>query len=132
MGDRANFGFRADSESPVVVLYAHWGGYQMMSNLAHAIETARSRWTDEGYATRICISQLIGEQWNQELSYGIYVNQIGDNEHSVPVVNWGDQTVSLYEADWNTVRVEFDYAIPKFTMGLDAFIKKFAKALTTV
>jgi hypothetical protein len=132
MGDRANFGFRADSESPVVVLYAHWGGYQMMSNLANAIEAARSRWTDEGYATRIAISQLIGEEWNQELSYGIYVNQIGDNEHSVPVVNWKDQTVSLYEADWNTIRVEFDYATPKFTMGFDAFISKFAKHLTSV
>jgi hypothetical protein len=115
-----------------VVLYAHWGGYEMMNNLAHAIAKARPRWTDEGYATRICISQLIGEEWNQEYSYGIYVNQIGDNEHSVPVVNWGDQTVSLYEADWSTVRVDFDHATPKFTMGFEAFINKFAKHLTTV
>jgi hypothetical protein len=129
MGDRANFGFRADNESPVVVLYAHWGGYEMMNNLAHAIETARPRWTDEGYATRIAISQLIGEEWNQEYSYGIYVNQIGDNEHSVPVVNWGDQTVSLYEASFTTLP-NFDKDTPKFTMGLDAFIKKFAKHLT--
>jgi hypothetical protein len=131
MGDRANFGFRADSESPVVVLYAHWGGYQMMSNLAHAIETARPRWTDEGYATRIAISQLIGDQWNQEYSFGIYVNQIGDNEHSVPVVNWGDQTVSLYEASFIT-SPDFDNDTPKFNMGFESFIKKFAKHLTTV
>ena len=131
MGDRANFGFRADSESPVVVLYAHWGGYQMMANLANAIATARPRWSDEGYATRIAISQLIGDQWNQELSYGIYVNEIGDNEHSVPVVNWKGQTVSLYEADWNTVRVDFDHATPKFTMGFDSFIRKFAKDLVS-
>jgi hypothetical protein len=131
MGDRANFGFRADSESPVVVLYAHWGGYQMMSNLAHAIETARPRWTDEGYATRIAISQLIGDQWNQEYSYGIYVNQIGDNEHSVPIVNWKDQTVSLYEASFIT-SPDFDNDTPKFTMGFESFIKKFAKHLTTV
>ena len=130
MGDRANFGFRADENAPVVVLYAHWGGYAMMSNLAHAIETARPRWTDEGYATRIAISQLIGEEWNQELSYGIYVNQIGDNEHSVPVVNWGDQTVSLYEASWHTANLDFNNETPKFTMGFDAFIKKFAKHLT--
>jgi hypothetical protein len=130
MGDRANFGFRADSESPVVVLYAHWGGYEMMSNLAHAIETARPRWTDEGYATRIAISQLIGEEWNQEYSYGIYVNEVGDNEHSVPVVNWADQTVSLYEASFIT-RPDFDNDTPKFTMGFESFIKKFAKYLVT-
>lgn len=127
MGDRANFGFRADENSPVVVLYAHWGGYQMMSNLAHAIATARPRWHDEGYATRICISQLIGENWNQELSYGIYVDHIADNEHSVPVVNWADQSVSLYEADWNTVRIDFYNDVPKFTMSLDAFVQRFAK-----
>jgi hypothetical protein len=130
MGDRANFGFRADSESPVVVLYAHWGGYQMMANLAHAIETARPRWTDEGYATRIAISQLIGEEWNQEYSYGIYVNEIGDNEHSVPVVNWKDQEVSLYEASFIT-RPDFDNDTPKFTMGFESFIKKFAKYLVS-
>jgi hypothetical protein len=132
MGDRANFGFRADSESPVVVLYAHWGGFDMMLNLAHAIATARPRWEDEGYATRIAISQLIGDQWNQEYSFGIYVNHIGDNEHSVPVVNWKDRSVSLYKADWNTTHLDFDNATPKFTMGFEAFISRFAKHLTSV
>lgn len=130
MGDRANFGFRADENSPVVVLYAHWGGYQMMSNLAHAIATARPRWNDEGYATRICISQLIGSEWDQEYSFGIYVDHIGDNEHSVPVVNWADQSVSLYEADWSTTHIDFYNDKPKFTMGLEAFVSKFAKPLT--
>lgn len=132
MGDRANFGFRADENSPVVVLYAHWGGYQMMHNLATAIDIARPRWTDEGYATRICISQLIGEDWNQELSYGVYVDHIGDNEHSVPVVNWADQSVSLYDADWSTTHIDFYNDTPKFTMPFETFIKKFKKVLTTV
>ena len=128
MGDRANFGFRADENSPTVVLYAHWGGYQMMNNLAHAIETARPRWSDEGYATRICISELIGNDWNQELSYGIYVDTITDNEHSIPIVNWADQSVSLYERpDWNTP-FDFYNATPKFTMSLDNFVSKFMKA----
>ena len=131
MGDRANFGFRADENSPVVVLYAHWGGYQMMANLANAIAAARPRWEDDGYATRIAISQLIGEQWNQELSYGIYVDHIGDNEHSVPVVNWKDQTVSLYQADWSTIRIDFDNATPKFTMDFDTFIRRFARELVS-
>ena len=127
MGDRANFGFRADENSPVVVLYAHWGGYQMMSNLAHAIDTARPRWNDEGYATRICISQLIGDEWNQEYSFGIYVDSLGDNEHSVPIVNWADKSVSLYEADWSTSHFDFYNGTPKFTMSLDAFVQRFAK-----
>jgi len=150
MGDRANFGFRADQNSPVVVLYAHWGGYQMMSNLAHAIAKARGRWHDDGYATRICISQLIGSDWDQELSFGIYVDNIKDpdqgtrprfrlslNEHPVPVVNWADQSVSLYEVSWTidfyndkpkfTTGIDFYNDKPKFTIGLEDFISKFAK-----
>jgi len=127
MGDRANFAFREKDGAPVVVLYAHWGGHQMMSNLAHAIATARPRWSDHGYATRIAISQLIGEYWNQELSFGIYVNEIGDNEHSIPLVNWESQTVSLLDADWHTVRVDFDSPNPKFVMDFETFISRFAK-----
>lgn len=129
MGDRANFGFRENAEAPIVNLYGHWAGYEMMSKLAHAIDTARPRWTDHGYATRIAISQLIGNDWGQGVSWGIYVNTLGDNEHSVPVVNWDEQTVTLYPAGfW---RYE-DAGDAKFTMPFETFIKKFSKVLTTV
>jgi hypothetical protein len=122
MGDRANFGFR-QSNGDTIYLYGHWAGSQMMNRLATALETARPRWSDESYATRICISQIIGDEWDQEYSWGISTH-IGDNEHSVPIVDWGQQTVSLFEHNWGK---DIDETNPKFTMSLDAFVQKFVK-----
>jgi hypothetical protein len=129
MGDRANFGFRQEDDS-IIFLYGHWAGEGMLNTLATAIHKARPRWTDESYATRICISQIIGDEWNEETGWGISTT-FGDNEHSVPIVNWQDQAVSLYEADWNTTNTDFLNSTPKFAMGLEAFVNRFAKYLVT-
>ena len=100
MGDRANFGFK-QSNDDTIVLYGHWAGYDMLSNLAQAVEAARPRWSDESYATRICVSQLVGDQWQSETGWGLSVNSILDNEHKIPVVDWRTQTFSLHEeAPW--------------------------------
>ncbi len=128
MGDRANFGLK-QSDGNTIFLYSHWGGEGMMNTLAEALASARPRWSDEGYATRIIISQIIGNDWKEETGYGLYVNEIPDNEHSIPVVDFVSQTVSLYEASWT---IPFVQENPKFTMGFEAFINKFAKYLTSV
>jgi hypothetical protein len=122
MGDRANFGFR-QADGDTIFLYGHWAGYGMMARLAQAIEVARPRWRDESYATRIAISNLIGEEWNQEYSWGIST-YIGDNEHSIPVVEWCTERVILYSRDGLE-----DNDI-KFVMDFDSFLSKFAKDLT--
>ena len=124
MGDRANFGFRQTDES-VIYLYGHWAGYGMMARLADAIIAANPRWHDESYATRIAISTMIGEEWSQEYSWGIST-RIGDNEHSIPVVDWSKQTVTLYPHDWG---IGVDFYNPKFTMTFQQFLDKFAKVL---
>jgi hypothetical protein len=126
MGDRANFGLK-QSDGNTIFLYSHWGGEGMMDTLANALAVARPRWHDEGYATRIIISQIIGSDWREETGYGLYINEIPDNEHSIPVVDFVSQTVSLYEASWS---IPFVQENPKFTMPFEAFISKFAKYLT--
>ena len=126
MGDRATFVFE-QSDGNAIYLYGHWAGEGMMNNLATAIDKASVRWSDETYATRIAISQIIGDQWNQELSWGIST-YFCDSEHSVPVVNWTKQTVRLLPHSWDK---KFDMnADPKFVMSFDSFVKKFAKVLT--
>jgi hypothetical protein len=117
MGDRANFGFR-DSKENVVFLYGHWAGYDMLAKLANAVQAAESRWQDESYATRIAISNLIGDEWAQTTGWGIYINQLGDNEHKVPVVDWTNQTFTLYEEDLETV---------VFSLSLAAFVDKYSR-----
>lgn len=130
MGDRTNTVFRMADGSDVV-LYQHWGGDGMMHYLATALNVARPRWHDEAYCTRIVISQLVGEYWNQEYGYGIST-RIMDNEHSIPVIDFSDNTVALYGYEWESVYGKCLLKDQKFRMPFDDFVKKFAKSLTTV
>ena len=128
MGDRANFGF-VQPNGQTIVLYGHWAGHQMLGKLADAVIAARPRWNDSSYATRIAISNLIGDQWNMETGWGLYVNEIGDNEHKIAIIDWDQQTFSLHEwADGrdplNKVRGMNNKAI--FTMDLTSFCEKYA------
>ena len=116
MGDRANFGFR-DRKGDTVFLYGHWAGFKMLETLADAVHVAEPRWTDESYATRICISNIIGPAWEPLTGWGITVNELADNEHKVPVIDWSKQTFTLYEEDLNTV---------VFTTDLNSFVTKYS------
>jgi hypothetical protein len=116
MGDRTNFGFR-DSKENIIFLYGHWAGYRMLENLADAVSAAEPRWSDEAYATRIAISHLIKDEWASETGWGIYVNQLGDNEHKVPIIDWKNKTFTLMEEDLKTA---------VFSTSLEAFVKKYS------
>lgn len=128
MGDRANFGF-VQPNGNTIVLYGHWAGHNMLANLAEAVFKARPRWNDPSYATRIAISQMIGDQWNSETGWGLNVNEIGDNEHKIAIVDFEQQTFSLHEEDDfvnkdNKVRGMKNEAI--FTQDLSNFVEKYA------
>lgn len=124
MGDRANFGFKHGRDT--VFLYGHWAGNHMLAKLANALDKVRQdgRLSDSAYGTRIAMSQLIGDDWNQGLGWGITVNELSDNEHSVPVVDWNSGTVTLYDYDWKQGQI----TEPKFTLPVDRFIQKYAKS----
>mgnify|MGYP006272359005 CR=1 FL=1 len=128
MGDRANFGFR-NRKGDVLFVYGHWAGYEMFAQLANALDNSRSRWGDDGYATRICVSHLVGDEWRSPLSWGLYINEIGDNEHHIPIVDWETQTMGLYEFNWswNETKIRFVSDTPKFTMPIDEFVNKYQK-----
>lgn len=131
MGDRAGFAIEQNYGTETIHLYGHWAGDGMMSNLANALTAAlpRIEMRDEAYSARIIISNLIGDEWRAEAGWGIATSFM-DSEHSVPVVNLTDKTVRLIE---HRVGGAFDINTkPKFVMSIDAFIKKFAKTLTTV
>ena len=129
MGDRANFGFR-QADGNVIFVYGHWAGYQMMDRLAHALDRAlgAGRLGDEAYANRIAISQLIGGDWNGDLSWGITVNYLSDNEHTIPIVDWKREEVSLYDYDsvW-LIGTVTSTDTPKVTFSIPDFIKRYAK-----
>lgn len=128
MGDRANFGFK-QSNDETIILYGHWAGHEMLSNLAEAVDKARPRWTDESYATRIVISNLIGDNWHETTGWGLTVNNILDNEHKIPVIDWRSGTFSLHEeASWEEdTKVKGMMDQPIFTITLDSFINKYSR-----
>ena len=107
MGDRAVFGFRENSQSPTIYIYSHWGGSTQDSDLAKALAVAEPRWADPDYATRICISQLIGDYWIEETGYGLSVGRfvLPDYDY-VNVVDWAEQRVHVYtyvnDGDWES------------------------------
>lgn len=55
-------------------LYSHWGETERFVNLAHALNAAKPRWSDESYAARIIVSNLIGPQWDQETGFGLWAS----------------------------------------------------------
>lgn len=134
MGDRANFGF-VQPNGHTIVLYGHWAGANMLANLADAVSKARPRWGDPSYATRIAISQMIGNEWDGETGWGLQVNEIGDNEHHIAIVDFQQQTFSLHPEDEfvnkdNKVRGMRNE--PKFTMDLDSFVNKYGDVVVGV
>ena len=101
----------------------------MLGQLADAVIKARPRWGDPAYATRIAISQLVGDQWTSETGWGLHVNEISDNEHKIAIVDWQQQTFSLHQEDsfYNTDnKVRGMSNEPIFVMDLSAFCEKYA------
>lgn len=98
MGDRMVVGFQADKDTPPVWLYSHWGGHSRVADIASAVEAARPRWSDPAYATRIAISQIVGDAWSGELGFGI---SAGDRNFCLPdydevhLVDWSKKTVTV-------------------------------------
>ena len=89
MGDRAIFGFRNGANAPVLYLYSHWGGEEQEQDLAKALFAAHPRWSDESYATRICVSHLIGDQWDKETGFGLSVGITTDPDYDYHyIVDW--------------------------------------------
>jgi hypothetical protein len=134
MGDRANFVF-VQPNGNSIVLYGHWAGHNMLANLAEAVAKAQNRWSDPSYATRIVVSQMVGEGWAMETGWGLAVNEILDNEHKIAVVDFQQQTFSLHEeASWsdasNKVRGMKNEAI--FTQDLSNFVEKYSDSLIKV
>jgi hypothetical protein len=96
MGDRIVFSIRQDSNLSLN-LYSHWGGYGRFEDLANALKAAEPRWNDSAYASRIIVSQLVGDQWNQELGFGLWAStEDGDygGDHPDIVVDLVNKTVS--------------------------------------
>lgn len=95
MGDRVVYTIKQDKDLSIN-LYSHWGGYDRFTSLAKAIEAARPRWTDTSYCTRIIVSQLIGNDWADELGFGLWASSehgLYGGDHPDIVIDLVNKTV---------------------------------------
>ena len=69
MGDRAMAEVKTRAGS--LYVYTHWGGASLPGDAKDAIRTAKPRWDDEPYATRIIVDQLIKEGRDEETGFGL-------------------------------------------------------------
>ena len=96
MGDRIVYTIK-QSDGYAINLYSHWGGTERYYALAHALEKARNRWTDETYAARIIVSNLIGPDWDEETGFGLWAGNgnaaIIAGDHPDIIIDLTDNTV---------------------------------------
>ena len=131
MGDRAVAGFRAKSATPTMFLYQHWSGEEQNRWFAEALGAARPRWSDDSYATRIMVSQLVGDQWTSETGFGLYVGGtshgadynyilIADFEKQMVLVCENDNSDNvLAEISFDDYISNYEVLVPNSTMELD-------------
>lgn len=89
MGDRIVYSIKQDKDLSVN-LYSHWGGHDRFVALAAALKAAEPRWNDGSYATRIIVSQLIGDQWAEETGFGL----------------WASNSDGMYGGDWPDITID--------------------------
>ncbi len=109
MGDRANV---VISSKPLpagaslkqaldgnIVLYTHWKGYCLMQEVRNALVHAGNRigLGDEAYSTRIIVSQIVGDQWNDETGFGLSVGSLCDNSYPIIVMDLVSKSVLVFD-----------------------------------
>lgn len=109
MGARTNFQFKT-TKGDKVVLYSHWGGDTKLQDLADAIEASRGRWDDNSYAIRIAISQIVGDNWQSETGFGVYVNEMGEESYQETIVDFDQKIVEL-----DNHKIQFEDYIKTFS-----------------
>jgi hypothetical protein len=120
MGARVNFVFKTELDKPNIVLYSHWGETTWRFDLAMAIERAnpRLKMGDVPYATRIMISSLIGNDWESETGYGIYLltdTEVAEGMFDFPVEI--DMTTQMIndEGNWHSFESFREYHLEEMT-----------------
>ncbi len=111
MGNRSNVGLR-QKDGQILFLYQHWTPEHFLAQVADAIQLVLNagRAKDESYANKIFISDIDPS--------GILIDAIDDNEHKIPVVDFSQGTVDLFEEGKPLGK-------GIFTMFIDTFVDRY-------
>lgn len=93
MGARVIFNIKQD-EDKYICLYSHWGQYEALQDTVRAIAKARPRWGDDSYCARILVSQIIGNEWDSETGFGLWVSDKPNKGEAWVLIDLKAQTVT--------------------------------------
>jgi hypothetical protein len=96
MGARVVFNIK-QNEGEYICLYSHWGEMTALEDAGRAIAKARPRWGDDSYCARIIISQLIGDQWDSETGFGLWVSNEPCMDEAWVLIDLQEQTVTAVD-----------------------------------
>lgn len=96
MGARVIFNIK-QNEGEYICLYSHWGEYTALEDAGRAIAKARPRWGDDPYCARIIVSQLIGDQWDSETGFGLWVSAEPCMDEAWVLIDLQEQTVTAVD-----------------------------------
>src|ERR1044072_219768 len=99
MGDRSNVKFDFGTPEATINLYSHWSGTHLAAEVHRALgsDTARGRWSDPSYLTRIVIHRVLAATADPAsgTGYGLSAGvDVDDNEHHILVLHVKEQEVS--------------------------------------
>ena len=80
MGDRAMAEIKTEGGS--LYVYTHWGGHDLPDAAKEAVLSARDRWGDYTYATRIIVDQLIKPSRDLETGHGLTLSPDAEDEYN--------------------------------------------------
>ena len=98
MGDRGNVAIVTNPSQPPIVIYSHWGGYELAQDVVRALQK-RWRWSDESYLARIIFDEVRKDPLT-ETGIGLDVGYIGDNDtYPIIYIHIPHQAVKLIPYD---------------------------------
>ena len=106
MGDRCVIGFKADKDATPIFLYSHWGGADQYRDVERAITAASGRADDPAYATRIAISQIVGNNWGEETGFGITAGHntfCRSDYDETMIITWEARTIEIVSSEDSTI-----------------------------
>ena len=69
-------------ENGSLFVYTHWNGAEFPEMARDAIEKAKGRWDDEGYATRIIVDQLTKPGRDEETGFGLMLGPDAEDSYN--------------------------------------------------
>jgi hypothetical protein len=99
MGSRANIQVLYE-DGTSVYFFTHWEGSTLPEVLKDALVRGQTRWDDETYLARIIFSEMVKDDIEGTMGFGISTYPADDAQFYILLVNMKEQTVSQNGQTW--------------------------------